>query len=431
MKLVVFAIILFSHIMAARPFFANIRTNRIPNTSHFATISVILYYDLGLGLEVIGITNKDSYFTPFFNNNDYMVSSAFILVLLAPWLFHLGANITNKGKGQKLVEHYSHIKKATKPLFYLTVISISLYFSISGLGVLLQNEPIWVVREKVTERWGALIVLLYLPIHFLAFYTRQEDSRSKTGFLFSLGLVLASILSTSAIGQRTNMLLPILIVVLFRKKISLSKIGIFMVIAIIGAAALLPIFKWQYTDTTSSIGELVAETINGDFYRGNVLATTLEKTELLGTNIMPYPMSGYIYSLLYYVPRQIAPFKGWSTSQTFTADIVRTPVEDTMWAFGVGVIEELLLNIGLLWCIPGLFLYGIFMGLLDKLSLRIASLVIPTRLAATWLCGYESSTLLLTFGTMTGVALIFHRLFVQKSISLPRADKIISTPKIN
>ncbi|PAX60010.1 hypothetical protein [Brunnivagina elsteri] len=417
MKSIVFAIILFSHVISILPFVSNARDGKIPNTSHFASISVMLYYDFGLALEVVGITDNSKFFTPFFNGDDSLMAASFIIVLLAPWLFHIGANFTNKKSGNKLVYNYLHLKNSTKPLFYIVVIFISLYFAFSGLSILLQNEPIWVVREKVGERWGALIVLLYLPIHFLGFYTRQEDSNTKVGLIFSFGLVIASILSTSAIGQRTNMLLPILIIVLFRKKISLAKIGIFLVIAIIAVSLLLPIFKWQHADSKSSMVDLITETITGDFYRGAVLATALEKSQFLGSKIMPYPMAGYVYSVLYYVPRQIAPFKGSSTSQTFTSDIVRTPVEDTLWAFGVGAIEELLLNIGFLWCIPGLIVYGMFMGLLDKLSFHIPSLLIPTRLAAIWLCGYESSTVLLMFGTMAGVGLIFHQLFVQKNIT--------------
>jgi len=425
MKLTIFLIILFSHIMALRPFIANTQQGKIPNTSHFATLSIILYYDLGLVIEVFEFPDKSGFFTPFFNENDLILFSEFILILIAPWLFHLGANITNKVNSQNSTNYYSRLRNSTKSLFYIIIISISVYYAILGLMEILPNDPIWVVRARIGKKWGALIILLYLPLHFLAFYTRQSDSKAKTGLLFSLGLTVATIFSTIGMGERTNMLLPLLILILFRKNISIFKIVIFLIIGTLAASALLPLFKWQNTDKNSSISELVVETINGDFYRGGVLATTLEKTELVGTNIMPYPMAGYVYSLLYYVPRQIAPFKGWSTSQTFTSDIVRTPVEDTSWGFGVGVIEEILLNVGFLWCIPGLVLYGMGMGLLDKISSRVPSILIPTRLAAIWLCGYDSSALLLTFGTMAIAAFSLHQLFVQKSIRPELANNYI------
>ncbi len=421
MNILIIAFILFSHFIAARYFLVNLQKSKMPNTAHFATISVILYYDAGLVIETSGFFSGNEYFIPFFSATPWIVFLATIFLISAPWLFLLGSSITNKQNGQDITDSYSYLRKSTKFLFYAVIILLSIYFAVDGLSEVSQGDPIWVVRERIGKKWEALIVLLYLPLHFLAFYTRQSDSDTKIGLIFSWTLMLATILSTLGIGQRTNMLLPVLILVLFRKTISVNKIVSFLAIAIIAASALLPFFKWQQADSQdvgASMGALVTETIEADFYRGGVLVTALEKTEVIGTKIMPYPMSGYIYTLLYYVPRSTAPFKGWSTSQTFTAGIDKTPVEDTLWAFGVGTMEELLLNIGFFLTMPCLIIYGMGMGLLDKISARVPSLLIPTRLAAIWMCGYESSTLLLMFGTMAGVAYIFHSLFVQKSASI-------------
>jgi general stress protein CsbA len=415
MNLIILASILFSHALAVRPFVANLHKGKMPNTAHFAVVSIILYYDLGLVLKALEFSVEDPYFISFFEAKPWILVPAIIILILAPWLFLIGSKIANDKDGQDLTNTYSHLKESTKPLFYILVISVSIYFAVIGANEVLHDETLWAVRARVTEKWGPYIIFLYMPLHFLAFYTKQSDANSKTGLLLSIGLALATILSTLGIGQRTNMLLPVLILVLFRKKISFQKIGIFLAVATIAASALLPFFKWQKADdqdVSSSIGTLVAETIQTDFYRGNILVTSLEKSEVMGTKIMPYPMSGYLYTLLYYVPRNMAPFKGWSTSQTFTSIIDRTPVEETFWAFGVGAIEELLLSIGVVLCAPFLLIYGMGMGLLDKLSWRVPSLLIPTRLAAIWLCGYESSTVMLTFGTMAIVNIILHNLFV-------------------
>jgi hypothetical protein len=42
------------------------------------------------------------------------------------------------------------------------------------------------------------------------------------------------------------------------------------------------------------------------------------------------------------------------------------------------------------------------------------SLLIPSRLGAIWMCGYESSVLLFAFGSMAGIAFLLHILFVEK-----------------
>jgi hypothetical protein len=417
MSLIIIATLLFSHAIAAYPFISNLQRDKMPNTSHFAVISVILYYDIGLVIETLGLSVGNEYFIPFFDAKPSIVLSASILMTLAPWMFILGSQLTNKENGRKLSNNFSYLRESTKPLFYAILVLVCIYLSVTGVNEIMQDVSLWGSRDRITEKWGAFVLVLYLPLHFLAFYTRQAESSSKNGLIFSIGLTVATILSTIGIAQRTNMLLPILMLALFRQKISLQKIVISVAILLITASVLLPFFKWQKQDSqdiSSSIGVLIAETIETDFYRGGVLVSTLDKTEVVGTKIMPYAMAGYVYSLLYYVPREIAPFKGWSTSQTFTAIVDKTRVEDTKWGFGVGVIEELLLNIGLVLSIPCLFVYGMIMGMIDKASLRVPSLLIPTRLGAIWLCGYESSVLLFIFGTMALVALMLHMLFVQK-----------------
>jgi general stress protein CsbA len=429
MNLIIVSFIFLSHALAALPFFKNLQAGNMPKTVHFAAIGFILYYDAGLFIEALQLSIGSKYFTPFFNDNPWLVFTSTFFITIVPWLLRIGSNITNKSDTQVAEQSYSQLKYSVKPVFYILVILVSIYFAFNGWSEVSSGDPIWVVRERITMKWEALIILLYLPLHFLAFYTRQSESKSLPGLIFSLGLAAAIALSTLGIGQRTNLLLPVLILVLFRNKISIQKVGIFLAIAVIAAAALLPFFKWQSADNAdnvgANIGVLVAETIEADFYRGNVLATTLQMTEIVGTKLMPYPLSGYVYTILFYVPRGVAPFKGWSTSQTFTATIDRTPVADTFWAFGVGIMEELLLNVGYLLAMPCLVIFGMGLGILDKISLRIPSLLIPTRLAAIWMCGYESSTIMLVFGTMAVVAFGLHMVFVQK----PKSFQIISNQR--
>jgi hypothetical protein len=422
MNLIIVAVIFCSHAMAAIPFFKNLQAGRMPNTAHFASIGVILYYDAGLLLEALQLSLPSPYFTPFFNDNPWLVCSGVMFLAIVPWLFHLGASITNKENGQDITDTYSQLRHSSKPIFYILAIAVAVYFAFNGWSEVSSGDPIWVVRERITLKWEALIILLYFPLHFLAFYTKQTDSKSIVGLIFSLALAVAVALSTLGIGQRTMLLLPVLILVLFRNKISIQKIGIFLAIGVISASALLPFFKWQHADSADvgvNIGGLIAETIDADFYRGNVLATTLQMSNIVGTKIMPYPMSGYIYTILFYVPRGIAPFKGWSTSQTFTALIDRTPVADTLWAFALGMMEEMLLNIGYLFTIPCLVIFGMAMGMIDRVAYRIPSVLIPSRLAAIWMSGYESSALLLMFGTMAIVAFTLHLVFVKKTKKLP------------
>jgi hypothetical protein len=418
MNLIIIVTILFSHAMAAYPFFSNLQKGKMPNTAQFAVISVILYYDFGLVLESLGLFAGTPYFIPFLDAKPQIVLEAFLLVASAPWLFLFGSKFTNQEKSQALIHEYSDLKESTKILFYSIVILISSCLLITGFARILQGNTLWEARSQIGDDFGPFVLILYLPLHFLSFYTRQSDSTSKMGLFFSIGLAFTTIVSTMSIAQRTTMLLPIMILALFREKISLQKISIFVIVAVIAASTLLPFFKWQKSssdDLSSSLGALISETVEFDLYRGGTLVSALEKSDLLGTKILPYAMSGYVYALFYYVPRNIAPFKGWSAPRHFTSFVDKTLVEDTNWCFAIGAIEEILLNIGFLLSMPCLFIYGMVMGVLDKGSARIPSLLVPSRLAGIWLCGYDLCGLLHYFVAMVAVSLVMHLLFVQKS----------------
>jgi hypothetical protein len=419
MNVIIIVTILFSHVMAVYPFVSNLQKGRMPNTSQFAVISMIIYYDFGLVLESLGLFIGTPYFIPFLDAKPQIVFEAFVLIASAPWLFAIGSKLTNKEKSQSLIPHYSNLKESKKTSFYLTTILISTYLLLTGFVRILQGNTLWDARTQIGDDFGPFVLVLYLPLHFLSFYTRQSDSTSKKGLLFSVGLAFATIISTLSIAQRTTMLLPVMILALFREKISLQKISICLIVIVIAASTLLPFFKWQKAnsdDISSSIGTLISETVEFDFYRGGTLVSALDKSDLLGTKILPYPMSGYVCGIFYYFPRSIAPFKGWSAPRYFTSFIDKTPIEDTNWGFAIGAIEEVVLNAGILLSIPCLFTYGIIMGLFDKASARIPSLLIPTRLAGVWVCGYDFCALLHYFGAMAVISLVMHLLFVQKPI---------------
>src|SRR5439155_7138222 len=164
-----------------------------------------------------------------------------------------------------------------------------------GLSALLRGDPIWLARAKIATTWGALIVVFYLPLHFLAFYARQADARTPRGRAFSALLALAAIGATLVIGQRTNALLPLLILAVFTFRVSLPRLAVVAALLLGLAALLLPLFKLDYADTGQTPGELAADTIYGDVSRSPVLRTGLELSEPVGTSILLYPKAGLAY----------------------------------------------------------------------------------------------------------------------------------------
>lgn len=430
MRAVDFAIVLLSHVLASAGFWRCIMQHRLPNTADFAVISLIFYYDLGLLLEAAGYHYESLFFSSLFEADDGTFLLAMLFLAAAPWLFHAGSILTNRRADHHPQAPTTRLDPARLPAFYGLLAVVAVPLAVYGLRQLLSGTPLWLVRIELGLQWGPLIVVLYLPLHFLAFYVRQADAHTWRGLLVAGGLAGATLLSTAAIGERTMLLVPFLILAIFRLRMTIARLVVSAAVLVVIASALLPILRWQYAGTDLGVGALVAETISADVARSGVLDTALELAEPVGTRLLPYPGAGYVYSVLFFVPRQWAPFKGGPTTQYFTGYLAGTPPEETNWSLGVGVIEELILNLGLLAVVPGLLLYGLGMGLLDRLSWRVPALVVPTRLAAVWLCGYNLPALLNLFGVMVLIGLALHLAFVQRPAAAPLPDNIhpVSSP---
>ncbi len=418
MRIIDIAIIFISHGLALIPFVTSMLSDRRPATSDFAVLSFILYYDIGILMEVIGIPYTSDWFLPLLGARDSIFMLSVLFIALGPWLVHLGSWLTNR-EGRRLpAEPITAIAPERRRLFYWLLALIAVPLSLYGLLETLGGNPVWLTRLNVTSSWGPFIIILYFPLHFLAFYVIQRDSRTWKGTILCLALAVATVLSTIVIGQRTTILLPFLVLALFRFKMTVTRLAAALAILVVSAAILLSFFKFAYAQSDIGTPELLTETLSNDLARAPVLRTVLEQSEPWGTRIVPYPMSGYVYSALFFVPRSIVPFKGVSTAHYYTAYVAGTEPEETYWGLGIGMIEELMLNAGILLVVPGLIVYGLAMGILDRWQLRVPTLAVPSRLAALWLCGYNLPAILLTFGMMALVGMGLHYVFVRKGAIL-------------
>ena len=400
MRLLAFSLVLLSNLLAARNFWGAIGRGALPRASDFAAMSVLLYYDLGIALEFLGFEYAPRFFPSLLDLHLYDYYLVLAIVGATPWILHLGAFLIDPRP--RLVPHEprSRLRPPLRPLFYGFAILSTGALAYWGVAEYLRGDSIWVSRWRVGSTFGPWIIVLYFALFLLGFYIRQRDSRSWWGTLVCWWLAAVTVLSTMPLGQRTLLLLPFLLILLFHVRISGWRVILAATVFAIAASQLLPIFKWQYSGQSLTGSELLAETLQNDFSRSNVLAAALALSEPLGTRVLPYPASGYVYSALLFVPRRLAPFKGENTAVHFTSEVVGRDVSGEGWGFGLGLVEELLLNLGY-WVLPlGLVAAGMVLGLLDKLSVRVEALQAPVRLGALWLCGYNLSAVFLSFGSM-------------------------------
>jgi len=427
--------IIATHIVAAWPMVRALHRSRIPSTIDFACASVIMYYDLGLVIELLGL-HDDRYFPPFFSMATDTVGWALLFLLLAPWLFRLGDLIVSVGRPVAGEAGWSAIQPRRVSLFYVTMTALCIAVAMLGLRSLLAAPTIWEARNSIGQTFGPYIIVLYIPIFVLGFFVRQRQARTTAGAWFITFLVITGLAAAGPVGERSLLILPVLIPLAFRSAMSPRRVISLGVGAVLAASLLLPLLKWQFAGKDLRPGQLMLETIDADFSRSSVLGTALDLSHPAGTKVLRYPFEGYVYSALLFVPRAIVPWKGQSTPVYYTAAMTGISVADTQWMFGIGAIESAALNGGLVAVVPMLVLCGIGLAFLDRVSAKVPGVVVPARLFGLWTCCYDISALVLVYGGMFLLGYLLHDIFVRSWIaarapssrSLPTRVAVTSLP---
>jgi len=394
-----------SNCLAALPLVMRLRKGVWPRIADFGAVSLLVFYGVGL-LAELGSSESSSPLTPLFAGFESTKYATLALIALAPWILHLGSMCVNTKIADVALTDRVELSRRCRSPFLFAVIAICSLIAAQGIAAWLSAPSIWAVRAQLGERWGQWIIWFYIPLYLLAFVASTTEVRSRTGRAAFYSIAILSVCASIPVGQRTLVLLPLVIVFMFSNGLSLKRALLVPAIAVVFAVLLLPVFKWQFGEGDLSLGQKVASSIQSDTSRARALSYTLSRAEVAGSYLMPYPMAGYVYSLAFFVPRSIAPWKGYSTAQFFTADVVGGEVAPITWGLGLGAMEEILVNAGALFVVPGLFAYGLLMGLMDRLSERVPSLLLPTRLATLWVGGYHIPALLLTFGPMIVVSTV-------------------------
>lgn len=408
MRTLLVLLVLASHCIASVPFWNSIRRGKIPATADFAAASFILYFDIGLVFELLGYAYISNHFKSLFAADDGTFLLAVVFLLFAPWLFYAGSWFTGRRVPRSAQIPVIELKKSREMAFLALATAVAAPLIAFNVAQLLGGLPLWEVREKVGVQLGPLVILLYSPLYFLAFYVRQANSQSRRGLLITCVLAAYSILSTLVLGERWMVLLPLVIIALFRFRLTLARLAIILAGGLLVAALLLANFKIQFSGDAVTTSHLIASTVSADISRAGTLATAIEDSVPIGTSVLPYPMAGYVYTSLVYFPRQIAPFKGYSTGIYFTSHLLGKDPAQQNWPFGLGYIAEIMLNAGLVLVVPGLLVCGLGMGLLERLSRSVPSTLVATRLLVVWLAGYDIGGIFPIFGTMGVVALVLH-----------------------
>lgn len=207
-------------------------------------------------------------------------------------------------------------------------------------------------------------------------------------------------------------LLPFLMLLLFRFRLSALRLAVSVLILFVFSSSALFFYKGYAIDNSLDLLARAEMVLGNDLTRAQVLARAIQESQPLGTTVLPAVGQGYLYAAQLYLPRSLAPSKGYSTPAYFTALTNGEDAEFIAWGLGLGFLEELILNFGFYAVFPGTLLYGIALGLLQRQANAWPCSAVALHLAAFWMCGYALPSVLLYFGTMAILGLLLQSLFV-------------------
>lgn len=408
----VFLTVALSHGAYLIPFVRSLLRHEMPEPVAFVGLSAVIYFDLGMFLECLGFRYRSEFFQPFFEASQWKLIEAVGFIVASPWLIRAGANLVRRARPAN-PRQLSLRPGKVRVAFYCAAFVLCFVACAIPTALVKGGLPVWESRALLGEMLGPWIILLSVPMYLLAFYVPLHDANRWQGKCVIGALLGSSLLATIAIGERTAILLPVLIVVVFAGRVSWQRWLIFAMAGAVAAACLLPVFKASRQATRASATDLASNLVSADFYRGPELARTVGMSSAFGTPLA-YVGSGYIYAALFFVPRALAPFKGKSTAEEFTGAVMQTEPGALGWGFGISAISEALLNGGMVLAPLILLGYGIALGWLSRHAARFPSLQIPLCLASTWLFGYHLPALLMNFGAMALVGLVCEQLFTKR-----------------
>ncbi|MCZ2155516.1 MAG: hypothetical protein LC114_16705 [Bryobacterales bacterium] len=403
------------HAPFAIGFLRSLHRRQIPEILNFAAVGIILYYDLGFILECFGWSFVSPFYAPLSTYGLERFSTVGLILLTAPYLLAIGFHLT-AGRMEQLSADPTHgFDPRLKPIFWMVFVPVSLALGGVGYAALHGAASPAEVKLLWLGAMGGGYVAFLVPMFLLAFFLRTRDCLSRSGVLTVVLFLAASTSATLFLGQRTMTLLPFLMVVLFRPRVNalslfLSFLGLFLF-----ASGALVFYKGYAVRQDLNLTERMEMVLGNDLVRANVLARAVDESEPIGTKILPGPGRGYLYTALLYIPRSWLPQKGHSTAAYFTAFANGEDAEFVSWGLGIGFLEEIILNFGFLLLVPGVVVYGMGLGLLQRVCQAFESAAVGAHLSAIWICGYGLPSVVLYFGSMTIFAIVLENFFLHSA----------------
>jgi|GEM_PF-2040925 len=413
------------HVPFVVHFIRTLREGYIPGSCSFAAMGIVLYYDLGIVFQLLGVPYQNPFFPALRDCTDEEVAVLILLVIAAPYLLWLGAGLLRRRNDELHRDARVEMSVTAQRLFPLVFLPLCLAlagfgaYAIWGAQSIAEIKPMWV------SFFGSSYIVFLFPMFLLAFFVRTSFAKRRSGQVILYVILACAVVATLFLGQRTMTLLPFLILAIFHYRVRILRLALAAVVLITISAATLSFYKGYAVQENLELGDGLLQVLNNDVTRANVLARALRESREIGTHVLPFAGQGYVHSATLYIPRKLLPEKGYSTTAYFTGLSTGEDVEYLGWGLGVGFLEQISLNFGFWFLVPTILLYGLGLGSLDRVSESFPAAVVGIRLGAVWMSGYDASSLVLYFGSMTIFAMLLES-FVASRTSVTHGNLAMS-----
>jgi len=158
------------------------------------------------------------------------------------------------------------------------------------------------------------------------------------------------------------------------------------------------------------------EFLRGDMARDYTLRHVLYRSTWTSSLIVPYRGASYVFFATAYIPRSIWPAKPWPAPVYFTNDVFGVHEgKQLMWGFGLGFLEELILNFGY-FGVLGCLLIGRVCIWLDRRIYGRSSFYAALWIPLVFSCVFSSSVVLQLLLVVALPALLLRPVFIRRGV---------------
>jgi hypothetical protein len=283
-------------------------------------------------------------------------------------------------------------------------------------GGLIQGREYFTPFQAASVALVGLTCTIALLAFFFIYWARMRQVRSFFDPVSLLALLLAC--SSVYLHAKRSVILYLLIIIgavnFLERRLKLRTVVIGAVLLMIGGYSYIGIVRGK---EISFLGYL-----RGDMSRDYTLRHVIYRSTWTKSGIVPYRGSTYAFTILAYVPRVYWPNKPWPAPVYLTNNVFNRSVRGRTslmgWGFGLGFMEELIMNFGYIG-ILGCFFVGRFSRWLDRFiysrSSYYAILWLPMILG----CAFASSVILKLITFMVIPSFVFARIFAGPNSWIP------------